>query len=77
MNKKEQITSIIEEFLEKFVKDEIELTVRDIRKWPVVDAICENQDSPNICQAMKDVKFEHKYLSGKENSTTYKILYKK
>lgn len=77
MTQKEQITLFIEEYLEKFVKDKIELTVNEIRKWPIVDRICENQNSANICQAMKDVKYEHKYLSGEEDSTTYKMLYKK
>lgn len=77
MTQKKQITLFIEEYLEKFVKDEIELTVGDIRKWPVVDTICENQNSANICKAMNDVKYEHTYMSGKEDSTTYKMLYKK
>lgn len=76
MTQKEQITSFIEEYLEKFVKDEIELTVGEIRKWPVIDKICENQNSANICKAMNAVKYEHTYISGIEDSTTYKMLYK-
>lgn len=77
MTQKEQIISFIEEYLEKFVKDKIELTVGDIRKWPVVDRICKNQNPANICKAMNAVKYEHTYISGREDSTTYKMLYKK
>lgn len=75
-NKKEKITEYIEEYLEKFVKDEVILTAGEIRKWPVVDKICLNTDPANICNAMKSVsKFRYEIIGGKEESTSFTIKY--
>jgi len=76
MSKKEQITLLIEEYIGKFlVDDEIVLSVSDIRKWPAVDALCENHDSANICNAMQNVKYGKWYISGKIGSTTYTMMF--
>lgn len=77
MTKQEQIVLLIEEFISKYVRNEIILSVSDIRKWPCVDDLCEKHDSANICKAMKKVKFEKSYVSGIEDSTTYKMLFTK
>lgn len=76
--KKEQITEYIEEYLEKFVKDQVALTAGEIRKWPVVDKICLNSDPANICNAMKSVcKYSSTVIGGKDGSTTFKMKYVK
>lgn len=76
MSKKEQITIAIEDFIGKFVTDdEIILSVADIRKWPIVDALCENHDSANICKAMKLVKYGKWYISGANDSSAYTMMF--
>lgn len=77
MNQKEQITFHIENFLRDYVEKEIELTALQISKWPVVSSICANSNIKNICTAMKEVNYKHEVISGIEESTTYKIKYKK
>lgn len=77
MNQKEQITFHIENFLRDYVEKEIELTALQISKWPVVSSICTNSNIKNICTAMKEVNSNYEVISGKEESTTYKIKYKK
>lgn len=77
MNQKEQITFYIENFLRDYVEKEIELTALQISKWPVVSSICTNSNIKNICTAMKEVNSNYEVISGKEESTTYKIKYKK
>ena len=74
--KKEQISSLIEEYIEKFVQDEVSFTAGEIRKWPAVDKVCENTDAPNICNAMKSVKQEFEIVGGKDGSTSFKVRYK-
>ncbi len=56
MTKREEITHCIEEYIEKYVADEIILSFKEIRKWPIVDRICEDKDPANICNAMDAVK---------------------
>lgn len=76
MNKREQITLAIEEFIGKFsIDDEITLSVADIRKWPAVDELCENNDSANICKAMQKVKYGKSYVGGVEDSSSFKMLF--
>lgn len=75
---KERIVSYIEEYLEKFVKDEVTLTAGEIRNWPIVDKLCQNTDAKNICNAMKSVsKFKYEIIGGKYESTTFKMKYVK
>ena len=75
-SKKERITEYIEEYLEKFVKDEVTLTAGEIRKWPVVDKLCDNTDAPNICNAMKSVnKYRLEFIDGVDGSTSFKMQY--
>ena len=76
MTKREEITHYIEEYIEKYVADEIVLSVKEIRKWPIVDSICENSDSANICKAMDAVKkYRFEYVAGIQGSTTYTLKY--
>ncbi len=76
MTKREEITHYIEEYIEKNVADEIVLSVKEIRKWPIVDSICENSDSANICKAMDAVKkYRYEYVTGIQDSTTYTLKY--
>lgn len=76
VSKREQITLVIEDFIGKFVTDdEIILSVADIRKWPIVDSLCENHDSANICKAMKLVKYGKCYIDGIEDSSSFKMLF--
>lgn len=78
MSKREQITLAIEEFIGKFTaNDEIILSVADIRKWSIVDELCESKDSANICNAMKAVKYGKCYIDGAEDSPSFKMLFTK
>ena len=71
---KECIISFIEEYIEKFVKDEVTLTAGEIRKWPVVDKVCKNTNAPNICNAMKSVcEYRGTVIDGKDGSTSFKM----
>lgn len=75
---KEHIAAYIEEYIEKFVKDEVTLTAVEIRKWPVVDEVCKNTNAPNICNAMKSVcKYSGTVIDGKDGSTSFKMKYTK
>ena len=45
MNKREQITLVIEDFIKNYCpKDKHTLKAGEIRKWPAVDRLCENLD---------------------------------
>lgn len=78
MNKREQITRIIEEYISQYVKNEVELSAYQIRSWPIVDELCENQNSANICHAMKSVKrYKAIHIKGAEESTTFTMRYTK
>ena len=78
LSQKAMITFYIEDYVERFVKDEITLTAGEIRKWSVVDAICKNTNAPNICNAMKAVtKYEAEIIGGTDGSTTFKMRFKK
>ena len=74
----EKITSYIEEYIERFVKNEITLSVDDIRNWPVVAKLCKNIDISDIVNAMKKVKKHYfECIYDNENNALLKILYKK
>lgn len=76
MTKREEITHCIEEYIEKYVADEIILSFKEIRKWPIVDRICEDKDPANICNAMDAVKkYRFEYVTGIQGSTTYTLKY--
>lgn len=76
MTKREEITHYIEEYIEKYVADEIILSFKEIRKWPIVDRICEDKDPANICNAMDAVKkYRFEYVTGIQGSTTYTLKY--
>ncbi len=76
MNKREQITKLIEDYIEKYAKgEEVILNEKDIRAWPAVDKLCENQNPANICNAMNAVKFQHEKIEGNPDSTTYTMKY--
>ncbi len=78
MNKREQITKLIEDYIEKYAKgEEVILNEKDIRAWPAVDKLCENQNPANICNAMDAVRFQHELVDGVHGSTTYTLKYKK
>ena len=76
MNQREQITKLIEEYIEKYAKgNEVILNVKDIHAWPTVDKLCANHNSLNISNAMDAVKFQHEKIEGEHGSTTYTVKY--
>ena len=75
MTKQEQIVAYIEQFISNYVDDEIILSVSDIYKWPCVAALCERHDSANICKAMQKVKYGKWFISGKNDSSSYTIMF--
>ncbi len=78
LSQKVQIEIFIEDYIDKSEKDEIVLSAREIRKWPCVANICTNKNYKNICRAMKDVfKYHSSYIDGIDESSSFKMLYKK
>ncbi len=78
MRKREQITTLIEDYIEKYAKgEEVVLNVREIRAWPAVDKLCANYNSLNISNAMDAVKFQHGNGEGVHGSSTYTVKYSK
>ena len=66
------------EYIKQSEEDEIILSAREIRKWPQIANICANKNYKNICRAMKTVgKYYSSYIDGKDESTTFRMLYKK
>lgn len=78
LSQKAQIVLIIEDNIDKSGKEEITLSAREIRKLPSVAKICANSNYKNICRAMKSVtKYLSSYFDGKDESSTFTMLYKK
>lgn len=76
MNKREQITQIIENYIKtKCPKDKHSLTALEIRKWPEVDALCENKNYANICNAMDAISIKKEITNTTPASTTHEITF--
>lgn len=72
---REKITKLIEDYVLNYIKDEVVLSVSDIRTWPAVDKLCQNHNSANICKAMKQSNVKKEFIAGKEDSTTYTMRF--
>lgn len=76
MNQREQITKLIEDYIEKYAKgEEVILNEKDIRDWPAVVKLCNKKNPANICNAMDAVKFQHEKIEGDPSSTSYTLKY--
>lgn len=76
MNKREQISKLIEDYIYNYCpKDKHTLTAGEIRKWPSVDRLCENKDFANICSAMDKISTPHEIINSTQASTTFEIRF--
>ena len=76
MNKREQITQLIETYIKDFCpKDKHTLKAGEIRKWPAVDRLCENLDMANVCNAMDAVSIEKEISNTTLATTTHEISF--
>lgn len=78
ISQKDQIVFFIESYIEQSQENEIVLSSKEIRKWTNVDNFCANKNYRNICRAMKSIrKYDSSYIDGKDESSTFRMLYKK
>ena len=76
MSKREQITQIIEDYINNYCpKDKHSLKAGEIRKWPGVDRLCENLDMANICKAMDAVSIKKEITNSTPATTTHEITF--
>ena len=76
MNKREQITQIIENYIHNYCpKDKHTLKAGEIRKWPAVGRLCENLDMANICNAMDAVSIQKEITNSTPATTTHEITF--
>lgn len=76
MNKREQITLLIEDYIKNYcLKDKHTLKAGEIRKWSAVDKLYENLDLANICNAMDSVSIKKEITNTTKATTTHEITF--
>ena len=76
MNKREQITLIIEDYIQNYCpKDKHTLKAGGIRKWPAIDKLCENLDIENICNDVDAVTIKKEITNTTKATTTHEITF--